>query len=390
MTECHAAEVDVTVITAHPAGNHQFGAEADEPTVGIAVRRTCLTTQISADVVSATTQSTTRTFIDDRLEHVNHLTCLLLRQHLVHARGEVGDDIAVGILDARDEQGRVVDTHAGEDGVGTCHLADAHVTRTQRDSQVGLHGVGGYLQLLVEEVNEVLWTNQVQQIHRSVVVRVGECRLQRHHTQRATLRCPSAIVLRTCIHIVARGEALAGESQRVEQGFDGRTHLTVTRTQHVVVGKVVEVQAWHVSLHLSVLWVDGNGACTQELLIVDDGIARTHPDLHLLRRVVGTAILEHTHIDRRVECLHDFLVAQSVCFHHTIAFTPAHIPVDDLVHLLDAHLLVRTCLRVFDFVVECRLQILRHMLEECLFRHLLHAGVDGGVDLQAVRIDIIM
>ena len=223
-----------------------------------------------------------------------------------------------------------------------------------------------------------------------MVVRVGECRLQRHHTQGATLRCPSAIVLGTCIHIVARREALTGESQRVEQGLDGGSHLTMTRTQHVVVGEVVEVQAWHVSLHLSVLWIDGNGACAQELLIVDDGVARAHPDFHLLRRVVGASIFEHTHINRCVECLHDFLVAQSVLFHHTIAFTPTDVPVDDLVHLLNGDLLVRTCLRILDFVVECRLQILRHMFEERLFRHLLHTGVDARVNLQAIRVNVIV
>ena len=127
LTECHASEVDVSVITAHPAGNHQFGAETDEPTVGIAVRRTCLAAQVASDVVGTTTQGATCTFVDDCLEHVDHLASLLLREHLVHARGEVGDDVAVGILNASDEQGRVVDTHAGEDGVGTCHLTNAHV-----------------------------------------------------------------------------------------------------------------------------------------------------------------------------------------------------------------------------------------------------------------------
>ena len=142
----HAGKVHVHVFSTYPASYDELRCESHEPSVGIGVRGSCLSSHISPDAVD-TSDTSGRTFPDDTPEHRDHLVSRILAEHLVQPGGECVDDITVGVLNSLDEQRRSPQTVIRENRVSADHLTHADVARAEAESHIGFDRAGVYTAL---------------------------------------------------------------------------------------------------------------------------------------------------------------------------------------------------------------------------------------------------
>ncbi len=127
----HRIEVDVAVLTAHPATGHKRRREAHKPAVGIVVRRSGLAAHVGFHTQTAHTAS--GTFVDNGTQHDQHLVSAGYADDFLHFGSKGCQHVSVVVLDAGHEQRSYPDTLVGESGIGTYHLADGNLARAQTE-----------------------------------------------------------------------------------------------------------------------------------------------------------------------------------------------------------------------------------------------------------------
>ena len=199
-------------------------------------------------------------------------------------------------------------------------------------------------------------------------------------------RCPGLSCHIICLlhiggDIAWRKTILHGK--RIEERFDGRTHLATSVHTHVVV-EVNEIHTSHVCLDMTVLGAHAHKSATQERLIVSDRVERSHRGIHL------TVICEYAHRHWSAERARNLLVARSLLLEHTIALALIDGASENALHLLRRETAREgRSLLASQFLIERRLQEVDDMLADGILGILLHTGVDGGIYLKSVGINII-
>ena len=103
-----------------------------------------------------------------------------------------------------------------------------------------------------------------------------------------------------------------------------------------------------------------------------------------------TLVCEDGHFHLFVEGRTDLLVGGAGVLHAVIAFRLLDRCPEDAVGLLLGKVDEGGVLGILDVLEEERLQIVAHMLLNRLLGMLLHTGVNGGVYLQAIAIDVVV
>ena len=123
---------------------------------------------------------------------------------------------------------------------------------------------------------------------------------------------------------------------------------------------------------------------SQETLVVANRVHRRE------QRVDRAIPAEHPHLHRLLKLLAHLLLAHALLLHRPITIRLVHGPHQHRINLTGTHILgewrITSALLLLE---ESRLQILAHVLSDSLLRITLHTGVDGGVNLQAIRIKIV-
>ena len=333
--------------------------------------------------------ATCSTSVDNTLQEHEHLISTLGADDLVHARLELHDEIALVVLDARDEHRCRADAVIGKCGVGADHLSNRHFARSEAERHRGMD-IRIVDAIFVQQVDKLLRIELTHQIGGYPVVRLRQSPLQRDHLSVAAAggvaRCPRLAGNDVgALHvgcIVARRKTVL-HCERIEIGLDGGAHLAAPRHHHVV-HEVCEIETTDVSFHMTGLRVHAHEARTQERLVVANGVHRRH------YRVLIATIAEHGHIDLLVERLANLLVGSAGSLHGTITLTLLHRPIENLAHLCRREFAGERCIGLGSHaLIERRLQELHHVLIDSLFGILLHARIDGGVDLQTVSVEVI-
>ena len=99
------------------------------------------------------------------------------------------------------------------------------------------------------------------------------------------------------------------------------------------------------------------------------------------------------HLHRFLEVLHDLGIAESRLLENAVALAVTDCSIDECLLAGAGKLLLVVRVGVLGattFTQEGRLQGLAHVLVNSLFGILLHARVDGGVNLQTIGVDVIM
>ena len=131
--------------------------------------------------------------------------------------------------------------------------------------------------------------------------------------------------------------------------------------------------------------VHGHKACTQEMFVILDGVKRSHDCIFF------SIPWEYGHFIFSVECFHDFSFRASVSFHGTVTVALTNGAIQNLFHFLRCQLIgIRSCLTPSLFLEEARLQIFGYMFINSFFGILLHTGIDSGINLQSVYIQIVV
>ena len=199
--------------------------------------------------------------------------------------------------------------------------------------------------------------------------------------RRPRLACHNVSLL-AVRRIVTRRESIL-HRQTVEERFDGRTHLSATQAHHVV-HEMRIVQASHISLDGTRLWIHAHKTTPQEFLVITDRIERTH------QRVDVTVISKHGHLYLLPERLVDFTWRIACRLHCAPSLTLGDGAIQDGTYLLRCQLIREWRARLrFVLLVESRLQVSSHMLIDSLLGISLHTTVDGREHLQAIGIYIV-
>ena len=92
-----------------------------------------------------------------------------------------------------------------------------------------------------------------------------------------------------------------------------------------------------------------------------------------------------------IECFLNLFFGMTGRFHGTVAICLPNSSLKNIVHLfLSQHIGIRGFLTSLFLFKEARLQVFTQMLAYSFFRITLHAGVNTGVNLQTIRIDVII
>ena len=186
-------------------------------------------------------------------------------------------------------------------------------------------------------------------------------------------------------HRVARRHA-AFHGQGVDERLYGGAHLAAALPD-VVVFEVAVVRTAHVGLYMSGTRFNGHEGRPEEGLVVADGVVRCHEGISISRLVPG----EDPHLYRFREAFFNFGIGMAGGLHHACTVAPA-------AGLLKGgfnHLLVRigregSVLAVFEFPEEGLLQVLAQMFGDGFLGIALHLIIDGGVDAQAVPVQVVL
>ena len=120
--------MNIAVVATYPAATYKLRGESHKPSVAIAVGSTGLASYLAREVVLIA-QSACRTTIDYSLEQHKHLVGTLLAYHLIHTGLEIGDDIALIVLNTAHEHRSSTYAMIGKCGIGAHHLCHSHLTR---------------------------------------------------------------------------------------------------------------------------------------------------------------------------------------------------------------------------------------------------------------------
>ena len=124
---------------------------------------------------------------------------------------------------------------------------------------------------------------------------------------------------------------------------------------------------------------------SKEELIVFQRIHRSH------NGILFPLVWEYGHFIFSIERFLYFCFRTPCLFHDTITVSLLHGPGHDRIHFCLCQLIRKRSRFLFPFFLEeAGLQILRHMFVNSFLSIFLHTWVDSGINLQTIRIDIII
>ena len=305
------------------------------------------------------------------------------------AVGELAEHVAVAVLDPGDEERIGVFALGREGVVGGDHLIHGEVRRAdaQGDDRVDPAADAH----LVHHGHHRLRAQLLHQPGGHGVGALGEAPAEVHHGPAGVrvLRRPGLVAvhdqhLRHVEHLVAGGHA-GFHCEGIEEGLDGGTHLPLALPD-VVILEIPVVGAAHVGADVARTRLDGHEGRPEEGLVVADGVVRGHERIDIARLLPGEQA--HGHFLR--EALRDLRVGIARGLHHPVAVAPAAGLVHgDVHHLLVRIVRERRMLAGADLLPEGLLQVLAQVLDDRLLGVALHLVVDGGIDAEAVLVQVI-
>ena len=154
LSHLHGVEVDVAIVAAYPHSTDKSGSDTHKPCIAIVVGSTGLATYLALEIVFIAYAST-RSAVNHSTQHIEHLVGTLLTDHLVHARLEMGNDIALIVLDLCDEHRCTADAMVDEGSICTHHLAHRNLARTEAQGHRGMY-VGILYTIIIEQIDKLL------------------------------------------------------------------------------------------------------------------------------------------------------------------------------------------------------------------------------------------
>ena len=131
--------------------------------------------------------------------------------------------------------------------------------------------------------------------------------------------------------------------------------------------------------------VDGDEGRAEEFLVVANGIKRSHDRVHAAVNRIDR------HVDRRVETAFDFFFRSPFGTEESVAVALPHgfikTPFDDFG--FNGNVIGEVGVTSF-FSLKERLEIASHLSQHRLLGVTLHSGVECGVNLQTVGVDVIV
>ena len=130
-------EVDAPVFAADPHAGDQLRRHADEPSVGVVLRRPGLAAHIGRDPERP--DAAGRSGIDDVFQHTEHRIGRLFGNGVLSRRSKIGQHVAVTVFDPRHEDR--IDMHApvGERPVSADQFEQRKVRRSDAQGRHGIH-----------------------------------------------------------------------------------------------------------------------------------------------------------------------------------------------------------------------------------------------------------
>ena len=399
--------MEASVFAAYPGTDHELRAHAHEPSVGVIVGGTGLAAKLG---VSARTDEAVETcrcsawLGETALQKLLHQEGALIRYHLFLGRWSLVYHLAVVVYNFCNQYRVVVLAVVGDGAVGASHLQEVDIARTQSQRRLVVqrtlnsHLLGG--------LDDALDAHLLTQSHSHGVDTLGEGTLQRNAVARegavGVARCPGyhfvldfVVYLHRDIFVsalVARGQSLVHRLGVYEE-LEGRARLSFCG--HLVVLPVVEVDVAHPSLYGSRLWLHRHEGAVHEGGHILDTVLRGH---HLLNR--SLVVVEHLHrvnplavvVVHRVGVVRIFrqeVLVERLSLGDAVDEVGYDIVVLVLPRIL-AHPVALAHLVAMDapVVVEAFLHLF-HLLAGSLLGIFLHAGVDGGVNLQSAGVEVV-
>ena len=154
--------------------------------------------------------------------------------------------------------------------------------------------------------------------------------------------------------------------------------------RHIIL-EIIIVRTTHIRLHMTCQGIHRHKSRPKEEFIIFQRIHRSHNGILL------SLVRKYRHFVFSIKRFLYFRFRASGFFHNTITISLFHSPGHDGIHLLLCQLISkRSCFLFPFFLEETRLQVLRHMFINSLFRIFLHTWINSGIDLKTVCINIVV
>ena len=149
----------------------------------------------------------------------------------------------------------------------------------------------------------------------------------------------------------------------------------------------LEIRSSDICLYLSVVRSHGNEGCAHVALVVPDGIIRSHHSVHLTLVILPC---EYPHLRLFGESPVYIGVGIAGSLHVTVAVAVAARTFHYAFYPLILDLIIkRRPLLPPCLAVKALLHVSAYVLDHRILSITLHLGIDGGVDSQAVPVDVI-
>ena len=383
--------MDGAQLAAGPYGGGQLGGDADEPAVGVVLRGACLAGDGGGVLVEVVlvVEAHAGAALHHALHQFEHHVGCGLAEGFAAVGGEAFEHHALVVLDAGDEDRLDVFALVGEGGHGAGHLGHGDLGCAHADGGDGVDGAADAH--LAGYVDHLLRRALFHEVGRDPVDGVGEGPFEGHHLAFAFMARVAGAPVGLAPHLEADlrvGHLGAGvhaevlEGHGVDEGLEGGAHLAVAL--HVVVFEEAVVDAAHVGADVSGAGLDGHQARVEELLAVDERVPGTHGG------VLGALPGEDAHLDLLVEGFADFLLAEACGLEAAVAVAVLHGLGEEVLLLLGGDVAEGVALAGSELALEGGLYLLAEVFAHGLLGIALHARVDGGVDLQAVLVHVVV
>ena len=378
------------ILAADPCARHEFRGHAHEPCVAVLVRGAGLAADLHARKAVIAVQAAGRTRRHHALQHRQHRIGRALADGVLRLGDEVGDHVALPVLDARHENGVVMHALVSEGREGAHQLENVRFRRAERQRR---HGVD--IAADTHVVNEVGDRRRLFGLlhdpRRIVVAAAGKTPAQGvHHAVVLNLARLLGRPRRAVGRLDRNGQVghhRAGrqpqmvDGEGVDEGFDRRTDLTFALLGHVVF-EVAEIGSADVRLDISRTGIERHERRPHDTLVVQDRVARSH------QRIAFALVGEDLHRAGFVERSVDLLLARAGVPHLAVAVRIA----DGVTHDALALRLVgvdKERLGAPVLGVHAGLDDRFHLFLDGLLGIGLHRRIDRGIDLQAVAVDVV-
>ena len=199
-------------------------------------------------------------------------------------------------------------------------------------------------------------------------------------------RCPkrSAHAISTlCIQHERFGCVAVFKCHDVDKGFHCRTDLSSTGHGHIILEMGI-IETTHIGFDKPVARIDRHEPGTQKRFIIANRIEGRHHSVHI------AVVSVDRHRCEGAERIVNFLFARAGGFHGLVAFALAHGTIEDALDLFRRETGVEREILAILPAIELGLELQSDVIEHSFLSILLHTRIDGGVNLQAVGINIVV